>query len=314
MLSNHRNGPASWRFLVARRTQRSGQALLEFAFILPLLAVIVGATLSFGLFFFQANALQQAVDVAAQEIARMPFPPTAELGLGDLNAANTTVMYDTDFRSQIYDEQFLVIHQSEWDHSTAFNGDFQAYVDTLPLLNRLLATVMIRDDSLAIGSVRYPGAVVTNNSTGEETVLVPLIGYNADGSESLIEWVAPVEEIRPGNGQGPFSLTATNSAVSFVPGMVALRINYPAQSTTLVNRTGSRGQVIIEADDSSLTDGDTGSNYSLAVTAESGPANTTIHSGRYGLGRQAALFVQSGIRPYRKVMSVQAIYRREVFQ
>ena len=96
--------------------------------------------------------------------------------------------------------------------------------------------------------------------------------------------------------------------------MVALRINYPAQSTTLVNRTGSRGQEIIEADDSSLSDGDTGSNYSLAVSAESGAADTTIHSGRYGLGRQAALLIGTGVRPYRKVMSVQAIYRREVFQ
>jgi hypothetical protein len=296
------------------KTKRSGQALIEFAFLLALLVIIIGATLSFGLFFFQANTLQQAVDVAAQEISRMPFSPTAQLGLGNLDAADTTVMYDASFQSQIYDEQYLVIHQGEWDASTPFNGDFQAYVDTLPLLNRLLATVMVRDDSLAIGAIRYPGAVVTNSITSEETVLVPLIGYNTDGSETLIQWVAPVEEIRPGGGQGPFSLAATNTAASFVPGMVALRINYPAQSTTLVNRTGSRGQVIVEADDASLGDGDTGSNYSLVVAAESGAADTTIHSGRYGLGRQAALFVASGIRPYRTVMSVQAIYRREVFQ
>ncbi|MBM82794.1 MAG: hypothetical protein CMJ78_19710 [Planctomycetaceae bacterium] len=296
------------------KPKRSGQALTEFAILLPLLVVVIGATLTFGLFFFQANTLQQAVDVAAQEIARMPFETTRRLGLGDLDAANTTVMYDNDFRTQIYDEQFLVIHETEWDTSTAFNGDFQAYVDTLPLLNRLLSTVMVRDDSLAPGAVRYPGAVVTNSITNEETVLIPIIGYNADGSETLIEWVAPVEEIRPGGGEGPYSLTATNTAASFVPGMVALRINYPAQSTTLVNRTGSPGQVIIEADDSSLADGDTGSNYSLAVAAESGVADTTIYSGRYGLGRQAALMVANGVRPYRKVITVQAIYRREVFQ
>ena len=298
----------------ASQCDRFGSALVEFAFLLPLLTVIIGATLSFGMFFYQANSLQQAVDVAAQEISRMPFAPTAQLGLGDLDAANTTVMYDATFQTQIYNEQYLVIHDSEWDTSTSFNGDFQAYVDTLPLLNRMLATVMVRDNSYGSGVTRYPGAVVTNSITSEESVLIPIIGYNAAGTETLVEWVAPVEEIRPGGGQGPFSVTATNSAASFVPGMVALRINYPAQSTTLVNRTGSRGQVIIEADDSSLTDGDTGSNYSLAVAAESGTADTTIHSGRYGLGRQAALFVETGIRPYRKVMSVQAIYRREVFQ
>lgn len=298
----------------ASQCDRFGSALVEFAFLLPLLTVIIGATLSFGMFFYQANSLQQAVDVAAQEISRMPFAPTAQLGLGDLDAANTTVMYDATFQTQIYNEQYLVIHDSEWDTSTSFNGDFQAYVDTLPLLNRMLATVMVRDNSYGSGVTRYPGAVVTNSITSEESVLIPIIGYNAAGTETLVEWVAPVEEIRPGGGDGPFSVTATNSAASFVPGMVALRINYPAQSTTLVNRTGSRGQVIIEADDSSLTDGDTGSNYSLAVAAESGTADTTIHSGRYGLGRQAALFVETGIRPYRKVMSVQAIYRREVFQ
>ena len=103
------------------KTKRSGQALIEFAFLLALLVIIIGATLSFGLFFFQATTLQQAVDVAAQEISRMPFSPTAQLGLGNLDAADTTVMYDASFQSQIYDEQYLVIHQGEWDASTPFN-------------------------------------------------------------------------------------------------------------------------------------------------------------------------------------------------
>ena len=297
--------------------RRSGQALIEFAFLIPLLVIIIGATLSFGLFFFQANSLQQAVDVAAQEISRMPFPPTAELGLGDLNAATTTVMFDDEFRRQIYDEQYLVIDQSEWD-IPEFGNSFQEYLDTLPLLNRQLANVMVRDDSLRPGIVRYPGAVVINNlhpDGPQETVLVPLVTYSqTDATETIVQWVAPVEEIRPGGGQGPYSLIATNTAASFVPGMVALRINYPASSTTLVNRTGVQGENITRADDSLLTNENTGSNYTLAVAAESGRADTTIHSGRYGLGRQAALFEANGIRPYRTVISVQAIYRREVFQ
>lgn len=244
----------------------------------------------------------------------MPFATTAELGLGDLDAATTTVMYDADFLAQIYDEQYLVVRESEWDSSTVFNGDFQAYVDTWPLLNRLLANVMVRDDSLATGAVRYPGAVVTNSNTGEETVLIPIISYAADGTETLVEWVAPVTEIRPGGGEGPFSLSASNTAASFLPGMVALRVNYPAQSTTLVNRVGTNGSTIVDADDSSIADGSTGSNYTLSVANESGAAATTIHSGRYGLGRQAAVWRAAGVRPYRKVLSVQAIYRREVFE
>lgn len=291
-----------------------GQALVEMAFLLPLLVIIIGATLSFGLFFFQANVLQQAVDVTAQEIARMPFSPTIKLGLGDLNADVTTVMYDTRFRTQIYDEKYLIIPDRDWDESTSFGGDYQAYMDTLPLLNRLLAPVMVRDMTYDGGVTRFPGAIVTNTLTNEDTVLIPIIGYDADGVETLVEWVAPVEEIHSADGRGPFSVLAASSSPSFVPGMVALRVNYPAQSTTLINRVGDDGEVIVEADDSVIADGDTGSNYALVVSAETDPAETTIHSGRFGLGRQAPLLVDSGVRPYRKVMSVQAIYRREVFE
>ena len=304
---------------------RSGQALIEFAFLLPLLIIIIGATLSFGLFFFQANSLQQAVDVTAQEISRMPFSPTAELGLGDLNAAADSVMFDDEFRRQIYNESNLIIPDSAWDDTTEYEGDFYKYVDTLPLLNRLLANVMVRDTFQDEKVTRFPGAIVTNTVTNETTVLVPLVGYGTSdedetiGNETIIEWVAPVEEIRPNGEDGPFSLLATNSAASFVPGMVALRINYPAQSTTLVNRTGDEGEVIIRANDKAISNDNngnfpSGSNYVLVVEDGTGPAGTEIHSGRYGLGRQAVLLETNGIRPYRRVMSVQAIYRREVFE
>lgn len=341
--------------------QRRGQALIEMAFLIPILVLIIGATISFGLFFFQANVLQQAVDVGAQEISRFPFAATGELGLGNFNVDTNdqnVLMNNEDFMLQIYDEKYLVIHDSEWAVGTTFNGVFRDFAEQLPLLNRLLVPVMVRDDSYAEiatpfppvtplpnviihrGVTRFPGAVVTNSQTGEETVLIPIIGYSeisvgvpvepptdavgsGRGAEQLIEWVAPVEEIRVDHDnnpntliEGPFSLNFDPDLIrpSFVPGMVALRINYPAQSTTLVNRTGIEGQVIIEADDASLSDGETGSNYSLVVPAESGPANTTINSGRFGLGRQAALLRTAGVRPYRKVLSVQAIYRREVFE
>lgn len=295
---------------------RTGQALVEMAFLIPMLVIILGATISFGLFFYQANVLQQAVDVAAMEISRMPFAATGGLGLGDLDADfsdTNLLMNDPLFKTQIYDEQFLIIPDSVWQ-APPYNGSLRDYVDQLPLLNRLLAQVMVRDTTYEGGVTRFPGAIVENTTTNEVTVLIPIVGYSATGAESIIEWVAPVEEIRPGGGEGPFSLTAMNVAQSFVPGMVALRINYPAQSTTLLNRVGSQGQVIVEANDSSLSDGSTGSNYSLVVANETGTADTTIHSGKYGLGRQAALLIEDGVRPYRKVLSVQAIYRREVFE
>ncbi len=99
-----------------RRNRRQGQALLEFAILIPLIIILIGATLSFGLFFFQANVLQQAVDVAAQEISRMPFEPDQDLGLGQLDQCGepNLVSNDPDFKSRIYDEQYLVIHDDEW--------------------------------------------------------------------------------------------------------------------------------------------------------------------------------------------------------
>ena len=282
------------------------------AILIPMLVLIIGATISFGLFFFQANVLQQAVDVGAQEISRFPFKPNGVLGLGDLDVDpnDPDVLMNDDvlprsFKKQIFDEKHLVIHDSEWASSS-----FREFADqNLPLLNRLLVPVMIRDPSFAGGVTRFPGAVVTN-AAGEETVLIPLIGYDPNtGAESLIKWVAPVEEIRPSSGVGPYKLDVDTPFSA----MVALRINFPAQSTTLVNRTGNMGQIIIEADDASISAGNTGSNYSLVVNNETGPADTSIYSGRFGLGRQAALLRSAGVRPYRKVLSVQAIYRREVF-
>ena len=287
---------------------RCGQALLEMAFLIPMLVLIIGATISFGLFFFQANVLQQAVDVGAQEISRFPFKPNGVLGLGDLDVDPNdpdVLMNFGSFQSQIFNEKYLVIHDSEWLSFPSFT----AFADQLPLLNRLLVPVMIRDLSYSGGVTRFPGAVV-RNAAGEETVLIPIINYDTvTGKESLIQWVAPVEEIRSSSGVGPYNLNASTP----FPGMVALRINFPAQSTTLVNRTGDKGQIIIDADDASISNGNTGSKYSLVVSAESGPADTSIYSGRFGLGRQAALLRSAGVRPYRKVLSVQAIYRREVF-
>ena len=318
--------------------QRDGQALLEFAIMIPLFLVLIGATVSFGLFFYQGNVLQQAVDVAAQEISRMPFAPGQQLGLGRLDKCNLTdlVCDEADFLSQIYDESLLVIPDSAWDSSSIFNDDFPAYAATLPLINRLLVPVMIRD--AARNLTRYPGALVTNDA-GQLTVLIPLVAYSYNGivdgyrcsGETIVEWVAPVEEIlvdHDGNAatanQGPYRLVSSTESAddipSFVRGMVALRINYPSQSTTMINRTdlpasenpdGLRGQVIVVANDEILDDGDTGC-YTLAVNdppVAGNPADP--FGGRYGLGSLGVL--KGRVRPYRKVMSFQAIYRREVF-
>ncbi|MFK8114394.1 MAG: hypothetical protein AB8B91_19485, partial [Rubripirellula sp.] len=281
-----------------------------------------------------------------------------ELGLGQIEHCDdpNLVCNDQKFKEKIYDEQFLVIHDSEWNQSTVFDGDFQAFIDQLPLLNRLLAPTMVRDNDMT----RYPGTVVMNSTTGEETILIPIVEYrNRDpgdlvpfpnnnppaagfvpttirtAGETVCQWVAPVEEIRVDHDgdettdrEGPFKLAYTNDGTltSFEPGMVALRINYPAQSTTLINRTtvadqpdgeSELGGIIVIVGDTVVKPGvSTGDCYQLAEPTErnspaTGNPGSNANAGLYGLGELEAL--TRIVRPYRKVMTFQAIYRREVF-
>lgn len=280
------------------------------------------------------------------------------MGLGQLESCSESsyVCNDQHFKETIYDEQFLVIHDSEWDSSTESNGDFQAFVSQLPLLNRLIVPAMIRDN----GMTRYPGTIVVNAATGEETILIPIVEYRTrdivddlpfpnnnpptagfvpslirTAGETICQWVAPVEEIRvdhDGDGasprKGPYTLDSADDATIeyFEPGMVAVRINYPAQSTTLINRTTAAtqvndseselGDVIVIVGDTDVETGATTGCYMIQdPTARLSPATnlpgSNANAGLYGLGELEAL--TRIVRPYRKVMSFQAIYRREVF-
>jgi hypothetical protein len=71
----------------------------------------------------------------------------------------------------------------------------------------------------------------------------------------------------------------------------------------------------ILANDSSLTESNSLSNYSLVVGDNAGfdQDGVRIHGGKYGLGRQLSYAEQMGVRPFREVISTQAVYRRETF-
>ncbi|QDV59270.1 TadE/TadG family type IV pilus assembly protein [Rosistilla oblonga] len=346
---------------------RRGQALLEFAILVPVIILLIGATISFGLFFFRANVLQQAVDVTAQEISRMSLPPDRELGLGRLEsytvAADSCVdpnpiAGDPDFKQRIYDEKYLIIPVSDYEDC---DDGLQDFADSLPLLNRLLISVMVTDFVDGQQVLRYPGAIVRNTCSDQRTVLIPIVKYcHRDLSEPppfpndnpppggfvpstihtagemIVKWVAPVEEIRvdhDGDGdtppESPFKLCYHTDPTlpSFEPGMVALRINYPQQATTIINRIAlvddvdnpnrKLGSSIVIVGDTVVAPGvDLGVCYQIEEPSERrSPAShqpgSNPNAGTYGLGELEAL--TRIVRPYRKVMSFQAIYRREVF-
>jgi hypothetical protein len=71
----------------------------------------------------------------------------------------------------------------------------------------------------------------------------------------------------------------------------------------------------IIADDNSLSESNSLSNYSLVVGENAGYTDGVpgTHGGKYGLGRQLAYAQALGVRPFREVISAQATYRREAF-
>jgi hypothetical protein len=279
-----------------KRTRRSGSVLVEFALIALVLYLILAATLEFGRALFGAQVLQQAADTAAREIARTPGLPavgtlTDWKDPSNQNAAfNTTVIKQT-----LYDEQFTVVGP------IPSNG--LDYFSDKPLLNRLLAPLMIRDTDRNL--LYYPGALVTDtNMPSGYHVEIPIVSY-AGGTETIVKSVRIVEEILPdpnadptNSDNSPFSLVSTLSPPSN-RGIVALRINYPFQAATMSATAPNPAWPPPP-----------NFNYIDVPASESGEAAGT-YAGPNGLGNQ--LVFAKNVRPFRRLMSAQAIYRREVF-
>ncbi len=285
---------------------RRGSVLVEFALIALILYLILAATVEFGRALMAAQLLQQAADIAAREVARTPGLPVVGTltdwdNTSDTNAAfNNTVVLQT-----IFDPQYLVVDIS--------NG--LDYFNDKPILNRLLAPLMIPDYDN--NCLRYPGALVTDPSTGIRTVQIPVVTY-AGGVETIQSTMLPVvQEIfyssdssnssntTPLDPNGynpdysPFGLVAASTS-NVVPtqlrGIVALRINYPFQAASLSATAPS-----------SNWPPDPNFHY---IQPSDGTNTPGTYSGPKGLGDQL-VFARS-VRPYRRLISAQAIYRREV--
>ncbi|MEY4176639.1 MAG: hypothetical protein RLY70_213 [Planctomycetota bacterium] len=353
-----------------RGSRRSGQALLELAIVSFALTLMLAAVIAIGMLLFADQTLQQAVDVGAQELARLPLPPVLEFPPHGAQAGFTsatqrtstnpnaigTLFANSAVRSRIFDESYLVVDITAGASELAAGQTLDDYFAAAPLLNRLLRPVMIYEEVLLDGEstprrlVRFPGALVRNGDTaapgGHEdlTVLIPVVrergGLTGRGvpveTETLsMEWRSVVEEIRAASAAdptvfyGPFSLlqpTGATPPAGFEPGFVALRLNYPFQAASLVGfqykhadnsidgqaAIGEEGlqNLPVGADDSGVVAGATPpAPYQLVATANAGFGP---NAGRLGMGRQAAF---GGIvRPFRRVLSTQAIYRREVFE
>lgn len=332
-----------------RVPNRAGQSLVEFAVVALALYLLLAAILTFGHMLYVAQGLQGAADLAAREISRSAFhavdPLTSEpLTFEELFVESVgTVANPTDndiLRSEIFDPAYLVIDLKKFYEANPQGNVFVDIGPQLPLLNQQLLALMIvdrpDDGNTQAWYLRYPGALLSRDEyvppagktyepyvVLDKTVGIPLVTTRTDEGYESIRWIPIVEEIdsedQPSDDTSPNpDPFAFNSSQG---GIVALRINYPFQSASMSSfrhdkdhpdypfeATVGRPNL---ANDDNVTQSNSPAGGLTNLQLTDGEVYSGTYGGKFGLGAQGA-FGQI-VRPYRRVITAQAIYRREIF-
>jgi len=257
--------------------------------------LLLAAMFEYGRAIYVAQSLQSVADLAARELAHTPFAPTLTLpeALDHLRS---------DSNNRLYSEDYLVIELGDRSFE-------QVLADPdLPLVNQQLVPLMFKEKVGGVDYLRYPGALVTSTtSPSGYTVKIPYLSVVGDAE--TIDWHDVVE---------PVSETDSFSIASQDRGVVAVRINYPFQAASMSSFPSSGGDGFPNtADDGAVSNpgvpaGGTPVAPDAAPAGRYGSAvSGTAYSGQYGLGAHGAMGKRA--RPFRKIISAQAVYRREVF-
>ncbi len=291
---------------ISQSKKDRGSVLVEFAMVSLVLYLIFAAILDLGRAVFAAQSLQDAARVIARELSLTALPPEMTLD---------QALQDDLVRARVFNPDYLVIDLDQ----IGSEEDLDAFFASLPLGNQALRPLMIFD-SPTLGGVRrrlirYPGALLTAQNlppeTGGFTVGIPrVVARNSKGIEA-IRWVPVLEEVKTSpESTGPFPLIGDSP----VQGVVTIRLNYPFQAAALSGyQTDEAGPLnanlddVILARDKSVVELNDAPGGLLPLDNDIGP-----YAGRYGLGRQLAL--TEDVRPFRTLLSAQAVFRREVFR
>jgi hypothetical protein len=304
----HAGLPHNRSSLCGMVSSERGGVLLEFALISLAFYVLIALVVDIGRMVFSAQVLQDAARVAARELSLVPLPPGMTFD---------QALEDPAVTAQIFDPGLLVI---DLDAFGSDDAAFQTYMDQLPMVNKMLRPLMIFDQVEVGGAtrrlLRFPGALLNDPSAPSGLgVGIPRVeSRGAEGVET-IRWVPVLEEMT----NGSFSLVPPDPANPPPQrGLVAVRINYPFQAAMLTGFQQASGGLFesnlanrIQAADESV--GDTANAPSRGTPFGAGELpETGVYGGRFGLGGQFA-FGGELLRPYRRLLSAQAISRREVF-
>lgn len=308
-------------------TAARGAILIEFALVALVLYILAAAALSIGQAIFYGQTAQQAARTCARELAVEPLPAFVG-GTPGRSLTFDDVVYDPAgvldpairerIRRRIFDPDLLVVDTEAQVPSGQSIADFFA---DKPLVNRVLRTVMFFDRVEGRQVFRFPGALVRSpTSPSGLTVIIPLVDRTSPtGEGESVRWVPVVEEVRPIGAtpdQGPFAIRATPGDPT-VEGVVAVRVNIPFQSASM-SSFGTTGDWPPEPNLDRVHDADDGAVVELNPEARPGnlvasDRETGPYAGAYGLGRHYALVRPNGVRPFRRIASAQAVFRRELF-
>lgn len=292
-----------------RRVERGG-VLIEFALVALIMYLLLSVTIEFGRALYSAQILQDVARLAARELAVTAMPanmtfdcalsrdPGCENEYSPVTPAEIAAI-QADVKSRIWDDTKLVVDAG------VSNSDLDAAFANLPLINRALRPLMIFDDFTCSTRkfFRYPGHVEVvgasdpcgwNGTTVTFKITVPMVISGG----STVAYLDVVDEVRsPADDRsGPFHLAMTGDSRQEPKGIAAVVARYPFQAASM-SGFHPKGQWEptmgdpIEADDST-------------------PIGT--YTGAEGLGAQYAMAKK--VRPYRRILTGQAFFRREVME
>jgi len=257
-------------------TKRKGQSLVEFALVSLVMYLLLAAILTFGHALYVAQQVQMSADFLAREVSRQPL------------SSNSTLRDALD-QTDVFDETLLDVE---------YSSNLQADIENWPIVNKMLSVVMLRQIVNGQERFRIPGMVERDVEGRTRYQIAKRLDAQLDNND---DWIDVVEEIE----DGIYQLQIVDGEVQ--GGIVALRINYPIQSPLLTafsppaqfgNETG------IGTIDADASEFDTLSPVILDPVED-------LYGGDKGLGRQYAWGKQ--VRPFRRIVSGQAVYRREVY-
>lgn len=310
----------------SRRRERGG-VLAEFALVSFVVWLLLAGVLELGRAFSAQQILQHATRTIARELALVELA------------------HDASFEQAlpgVFDPRFLVIDSDllarcgfadfgEAGHEADLERLFS---ERLPLGNRLIRPLMIRDRIGGLEMLRYPGALLARTDGGVTatsdcgdgslyTIGIPRL----DEAAGRVAWL-PVVEQTP----GPDPVGARREGFALRDGgWVGLRLFYPFQSAALLGvrdsgivdpETGRMLQTFDAAGGGYVDEGldRLGARLLSELETDGGlgaAGGVSAYAGMRGLGRISSISDASGgstaVRPYRRLLTATAGFRREIF-